>query len=36
MAIGLSAIGAYGLVLLAVALLPDRQSGGALLPQTVR
>lgn len=35
-AIGLSAIGAYGLVLLAVALLPDRQSGGALLPQTVR
>jgi len=35
-AIGLSALGAYGLVLLAVALLPDRQSGGALLPQTVR
>ncbi|GAN49775.1 MFS transporter [Methylobacterium radiotolerans] len=35
-AIGLSALGAYGLVLLAVALLPDRQSGGALIPQTVR
>ncbi|MGT2481160.1 MFS transporter [Methylobacterium oryzae CBMB20] len=35
-AIGLSALGAYGLVLLAVALLPDRQSGGALIPRTVR
>ncbi|MGU3417839.1 MFS transporter [Methylobacterium sp. D54C] len=35
-AIGLSALGAYGLVLLAVALLPDRQPGGALIPQTVR
>ena len=35
-AIGLSALGAYGLVLLAVALLPDRQSGGALIPQTAR
>ncbi|KAA0125422.1 MFS transporter [Methylobacterium sp. P1-11] len=35
-AIGLSALGAYGLVLLAVALLPGRQSGGALIPQTVR
>ncbi|WP_457105378.1 MFS transporter [Methylobacterium sp. P5_C11] len=35
-AIGLSAIGAYGLVLLAVALLPDRQPGGALIAQTAR
>ncbi|MGH1588085.1 MFS transporter [Methylobacterium phyllosphaerae] len=35
-AIGLSAIGAYGLVLLSVLLLPDRQSGGALIPQTAR
>ncbi|WCS24531.1 MFS transporter [Methylobacterium sp. NMS14P] len=35
-AIGLAALSAYGLVLLAVALLPDRQSGGAPIPQTVR
>jgi MFS family permease len=35
-AIGLSALGAYGLVLLAVALLPDRRADGALIPRSVR
>lgn len=35
-AIGVSALAAYGLVLLAVTLLPDARPGGALHPHTVR
>lgn len=35
LAIGVSALAAYGLVLLAVALLPDARADGSLRPQTV-